>query len=385
MNKTILALNTVSGLAHLAQIGVIYPLLALWLDAGGMPTWQIGLVETSVWLGMLIGNLFAPMWLHRLGPAALAAAGCLGSALLALLMPHLQPDALIAWSLAAALLGVCLGLRWIGVESWLYAIVDDSQRGRFVGLHETIINAAQGAGPSLIALLGVMGNKSFYAAAVLGTLAVLPLLWARIPMPASVDDAAMHPLAVLTGLLRHARRSLPIQLGLLAGVIDGVLFGMLSIYVVHQGLSASQAAFMMTVFGIGGLLLQLPLGWWSDRRGVHSATRIVALLGLAGTALLLPGNPLLAWPAAALLGSVAAGGLAVTIIAATQSAVGDNKHMALAVTEISIAFTLGSTVGPVLAGAMMNAWGQACLPLLSAVACVGLYGIARKSQEPKRA
>ena len=54
MNKTILALNTVSGLAHLAQIGVIYPLLALWLDAGGMPTWQIGLVETSVWLGMLI-------------------------------------------------------------------------------------------------------------------------------------------------------------------------------------------------------------------------------------------------------------------------------------------------------------------------------------------
>ena len=385
MNKTILALNTVSGLAHLAQIGVIYPLLALWLDAGGMPTWQIGLVETSVWLGMLIGNLFAPMWLHRLGPAALAAAGCLGSALLALLMPHLQPDALIAWSLAAALLGVCLGLRWIGVESWLYAIVDDSQRGRFVGLHETIINAAQGAGPSLIALLGVMGNKSFYAAAVLGTLAVLPLLWARIPMPASVDDAAMHPLAVLTGLLRNARRSLPIQLGLLAGVIDGVLFGMLSIYFVHQGRSASQAAFMMTLFGIGGLLSQLPLGWWSDRRGVHSATRIAALLGLAGTALLLTGNPLLAWPAAALLGSVAACGLAVTIIAATQSAAGDNKHMALAVTEISIAFTLGSTVGPVLAGAMMNAWGQACLPLLSAVACMGLYGIARKSQAPKRA
>ena len=91
-----------------------------------------------------------------------------------------------------------------------------------------------------------------------------------------------------------------------------------------------------------------------------------------------------AMAALAVTGTIS-GDLAVTIIAATQSAAGDNKHMALAVTEISIAFTLGSTVGPVLAGAMMNAWGQACLPLLSAVACVGLYGIARKSQEPKRA
>ena len=67
---TIVALNAVSGLAHLAQFGLLYPLFALWLDARGMPTWQVGLVGSAAWAGMLVGNLFAPRWMQRIGASA---------------------------------------------------------------------------------------------------------------------------------------------------------------------------------------------------------------------------------------------------------------------------------------------------------------------------
>jgi hypothetical protein len=67
LKLTIGSLNAISGLAHLAQFGVLYPLLALWLNAHGMPTWQIGLVSGAVWVGMLGGNLFAPLGLRRWG------------------------------------------------------------------------------------------------------------------------------------------------------------------------------------------------------------------------------------------------------------------------------------------------------------------------------
>jgi len=372
MRSTVIALNAVSGLAHIAQFGIIYPLLSLWLDAHGMPAWQIGLVGSAVWLGMMFGNLLAPQWLARLGAGALAAGGCLSTAVLALLMPLLPTQALLLWCLASSLLGIGIGLRWIGVESWLYAIVSGAQRGKVVGVHETLIYAAQCAGPALVALLGI-DSISFFVGSGFAVLGSLPLLLARTPMPAPRDQTALRPGAVLLGLVQHLRRSLGNQLGLLAGVLDGVLFGMLGIYFVRRGLGADQAAFMMTIFGLGALVSQVPLGWWSDRFGVRSATRLAAVLGLAGALLLFAAHAPWDWPAAVLLGLVTSCGLTVAIIAATQSASEEKRNMGVAVAEVSIAFTLGSALGPVLAGTLLDFCGPGALPLLAALGCCALH------------
>lgn len=384
MTRTLVALNAVSACAHLAQFGILYPLMALWLDAHGMQAWQVGLVGSSVWLGMLFGNLFAPGALQRWGASALAGAGCLGTAVVAVAMPHMSANWLVLWAAAAGLLGVCVGLRWIGVESWLYAIVDGAQRGRIVGLHETVIYAAQGVGPSLVALIGVECPLSFYAGALAAVGGAFSLRLARIAMPVSSDAPTLAPQAVLRGLWLQVQHALGVQLGLLAGLIDGVLFGMLGIYFVRAGMTPNQAAFMMTIFGLGGLLSQIPLGWWSDRYGVRSATQLIAVAGLLGCALLLSGNASMAWFAAFFLGCIAACGLTVAIIATTHEAAERGTEMGLAVAEVSIAFTLGSCIGPVLAGALMDSWGLTSLPLLTAVASAGLIAAARRNAQPSR-
>lgn len=378
LDTTVVSLNAVSGFAHLGQFGILYPLMALWLDAHGTPAWQVGMVGSAVWLGMLIGNLFAPGALQRWGASRIAAAGCFGTVALGLAMTQLAASWLFLWALAAGLLGVCIGLRWIGVESWLYAIVDGTKRGRFVGFHETVIYAAQGVGPSIIALLGVNGERSFYAGTLAALCAGLSLRTASVPMPATSRANLMAPTTVLIGLWRHARYRLGVQLGLLAGVLDGVLFGMLGIYFVRSGMTPENAAFTMTVFGLGGLLSQIPLGWWSDRKGVRSATQILAIAGVLGAGLLLAGpGPAVAWVAAFFLGSLAAGALTAAVIATTHEATELGSAMEVAVAEVSIAFTLGSTVGPLLAGALLDAWGLTSLPLLTVLASVGLMGAAR--------
>ena len=274
-----------------------------------------------------------------------------------------------------------MGLRWISVESWLYAIAEGARRGRLVGIHETVIHAAQAAGPALLALLGVLSPAGFHAGAGFALLAGACLLAAPARAPRSATRESTAPWAVLAGLARDARHRLGIQLGLLSGLVDGVLFGMLAVYLVKRGFSASQAALAMTVFGIGGLVLQMPLGWLSDRRGVISATRASALLGVAGALLLLPGDASLAWLAAGLLGAASGGALTVAIIAGTEGAVRDGHDMAVAVTQVSLAFTLGSTVGPALTGALMDAVGPAALPVLGLLACAALMlpGRARRS------
>lgn len=373
---TIASLNAVSGISHLAQFGMLYPLLALWLEAHGMPTWQVGLVGTAVWIGMLLGNLFAPAWLQRVGPAPLTIVGCLGTAAMAMVAPHLPAASLLLWMLAAGVLGIGVGLRWISVESWLYSLIDGAQRGRLVAIHETLIYAGQAAGPALIAIVGVMSGNSFYWGAGFAVLALAPLLLARTPMPLNAETPALSAWAVLPSLVRNLSHSLGIQIGAMAGLIDGMLLGMLGPYLIKRSISADEAAVMMMVFGLGGLLSQLPMGFWSDRRGIRSATRAVAITGILGAALLLPADSLLIWPAVALLGVVAACGLTASIIAGTEQAAESGRDMALAVTEISIAFTLGSAVGPALAGFLMNGFGLASFPVAALLSCAGLYLIA---------
>ncbi len=380
LNITVFSLNAVSGFSHLGQFGILYPLMALWLDAHGTPAWQVGLVGSSVWLGMLIGNLFAPGALQRWGASKLAAVGCFGTVALGLVMPQLDASWLFLWALTAALLGVCIGLRWIGVESWLYAIVDGAKRGRFVGVHETVIYAAQGVGPSIIAMLGVSGQRSFYAGTLAALCAGLSLSTASIPMPATSKTILLAPNTVLIELWRHSRYMLGVQLGLIAGVLDGVLFGMLGIFFVRSGMTPENAALTMTVFGLGGLLSQIPLGWWSDRKGVRSVTRILAIEGLLGAGLLLTGMGPVAWVAAFLLGSLAAGALTAAVIATTHEASVLGTAMEVAVAEVSIAFTLGSCVGPLLAGALMDYCGLISLPFLTLLASIGLMRAANSQR-----
>jgi hypothetical protein len=64
--RNVALLNGVSGVSQLAQFGVIYPLLAMWLDSHGMPSHRVGMVVASVWPGMLLGNILTPVLLTRL-------------------------------------------------------------------------------------------------------------------------------------------------------------------------------------------------------------------------------------------------------------------------------------------------------------------------------
>jgi hypothetical protein len=216
---TVVALNSVSGISHLAQIGIFYPLLALWLNARGMSTTRVGLVVSSVWIGMLLGNLYAPVILQKLEAKTVAALSVLGTAILALVSPQLPGDNLLLWLAIASAFGICVGLRWIAVESWLYGIVEGHQKGRLVGIHETLIYAAQAAGPLAISYAGLSSGAGFYTAMLFAILAAFPLLFTRVPMSRQPLHQSPSSSGVLAGIFA-ARNEVSIKIGLLAGIID---------------------------------------------------------------------------------------------------------------------------------------------------------------------
>ena len=103
--------------------------LPLWLEQQGATALQISLYAASLWLGQLPGLGVAPRLTRQFGarPPILAALLC---SILALAAIALGISAL--WLPASLLAGFGQGLRWIGLEPWLYHIAPSHARGRLV-------------------------------------------------------------------------------------------------------------------------------------------------------------------------------------------------------------------------------------------------------------
>jgi MFS family permease len=363
--------------------------------------WEVGVVGSLFWSGMLLGSTSAPYLMFYGGArrvVALAAALTAAAALAFSQLPiSVATPIWLSWGAVGAVIGAGTGLRWVANESWLYALLPPRQLGTLVGWHETLIHAMQAVGPLIIAAVGLTSTAGFYwaAGAALACFAALP--FARLAMPPSaLALRAVSPLAVLLNMLRslrNTRRGAGARLGLWAGMMDGVLYGMFAVYCVQRGVSAQQAAVLMVVFGVGGLITSAPLGMLCDRKGVGFALKLMVAAGVVMAAVMqLPlnfagGAPL--WLAAAVLGTLSP--LTLTMIVATQdasagaqsSAQAGSNDFGQAISQVSLAFTMGTVAGPALAGWALDAGGSAAYAILLALLC--LLGLCLNVRRPAAA
>jgi len=380
--RGMVALNGVSALAQIGQYGIPFVLFPLALESRGVAAWRIGVVGSALWVGMLLGLLLAPGVVQRLGHRATVLAGLAASGSALLATPALPP---LAWALTAGATGFGLGLRWIGLETWLYRVVPNEARGRLVGLHEALLGVAAVAGPALIALLGASADVCFVASAAFVAAAALPLPLAHairlapVPAPAREPRSAAAKLAALRHFL-----SLGALIAGLGGVIEGAWLAVFPVYAAARGLAPAQTAGLLTLFGIGAMLLQFPLGWLADAAGLRKAALLAAavtLLGALATGLAQPGGHALAALMLVLGGTINAF-LTLGLIAATQSA--DPARLTGEVSRVSITYTGLSTLGPLAAGALASSFGPASLMAFTVALAAALIGCIVSPSVSKR-
>ena len=363
--RSLVALNAVSTLAQVGQYGLGTSLLPLAQEARGVPAWLIGLSSAAFWFGMLAGLLLAGRATRAWGYRRTVVAGMGLSALAFGITPAL-PAA--AWALPAAAIGMGLGLRWIANETWLYRMAPAHSRGRIVGLHETLIGLAAIAGPMLVAATGVQRALPFWLGSLACGLAVLPLGAATLlsASPETTAAAAVGaPAAAGAPSPPRARRSLAWLAGLslgawlagLGGWIEGGLLALLPVVATDQGLSSTEAAWLLTLLGVGATACQLPIGWLADvKGGVWTARLGTALAGAATLLVLLqPGAASLAVMALA-LGAVTGGLLTLGMVFASSGA--DGAAITARVRQVSITYTTLSGIGPLVAGAVVSQSGH---------------------------
>ena len=364
--RTIVALNTVSVLSQFSQFGIGIVVLPLWLAQHGLNAAQLGGFASAEWLGMLIGLAVAPRLNSQLGHRIVIAIGLLVSIIGFALIPN---SSWPIWLPAAALIGFGLGLRWIGLEPWLYGIAPSNARGRLVGFHETLLGFAPIITPILTESAGIDGSAIFELGIAFACSAWVPLLLAR-----HAPDTSAETATVSTPHLPHVSNhtlALGVIIAVTAGITEASFSGLFPIFGAGRSLSTEQMATLLSVFGVGGLLLQYLVGWLADHRGLTFATLVCsgstvlfALIASLPLGFLGLGMTLFA------LGGTITAFLTLSIIAATSAGNGD---LSVSVRRVSMAYTASSIFGPLIAGVAMKLLGSEALiwhvGVLAAILC----------------
>ncbi|MFM0638704.1 MFS transporter [Paraburkholderia metrosideri] len=382
----IAALTAVSALSQIGQFGIGFMVLPVWLAHHGLDAPRAGLFSASQWTGMLAGLLIAPWLVDRIGAKRTVSLG-----LAATIVAFATMNALWwpLWLVPGLLTGFGIGLRWIANETWLYRLVPAESSGRVVGVHEALIATAGVIGPALAVWCAVDGRITFTAGAAFTFAAALPL-W----LTASDDgQPAVKPAQPMRK--GRAEKSAPIgplvSLGMVVvaagGIGDGALYGLFPLFADAHGLNTTQTATLLTLFGVGGMLLQFPVGWFADRAGLAATVIVCAALStvaICGFAFAAPAS-WLADASALLLGGMNSAYITLGMVAAACS---DKAALTRNMRLVSLTFTASSIVGPLIAGFAMKARGSDMLmwqlAIMSGALVAYTLGLREGRRQPDR-
>ena len=320
--------------------GVLGSLLPLRFSAMGLSPGVIGLIATAEALGFLVGCLYA----HRvIAPVGLerAYAAFAGMKAVAILGMHFA-DSVPALALLRFLLGVNAAGLAIIVESWLNALVPNEQRGRVLTIYVLVYGLFFGGGQLLSQNLNVAGPEALMISAIATTLALVPMAGIDVKAPALPHKVTLQILKAFKTSPVSVLACLVNGLVLTAFTTVGPLFGE------KIGFDQQHIIILMACVSLGGLFLQWPIGYISDK-----VDRLYALIGLGagtlGVALLLitadKSTPFLLMAFLfAVFGGVAESLYAVGVAHANDRAV-VSDYVALSSTLLFV-WALGAAIGP---------------------------------------
>ncbi|AIN58314.1 MFS transporter [Pseudomonas soli] len=331
--------------------GVLSSLTTLRLGAAGESATMIGVVSSAYFIGLTLGAIFNDRLILRIGHirAYSSFAALIGATIL---LQGLFYDT-TWWFVLRLVNGWAAVGVFLVIESWLLLAGDAKIRGRLLALY---MIAFYGAGVIAQAALGeVTGwgeTAPFMVAGMLATLSVLPIV--ILPRVSPLLDQ-VEPLKPRQ-LLGVAPTGLVGCFG--SGVAIAGIYALLPLYLQRIGLDVGETGDMMAWVILGAMLLQYPVGRWSDRKDRQDVLIALAALCtvLSVLIVLLPADTVLLPALLFLLG----GGVFALYPVAVSSAADRAPADALVpmIQGLLLINSLGSAMAPLAISPMMTAYGE---------------------------
>ncbi|WP_448875870.1 MFS transporter [Enterobacter hormaechei] len=353
-------------------IAVLNTLVPLWLAHENLPTWQVGMVSSSFFTGNLLGTLLTGSLIKRFGfnrsyylASLIFAVGCAGLGLMV---------GFWSWMVWRFIAGVGCAMIWVVVESALMCSGTSRNRGRLLAAYMMVYYVGTVLGQLMVSKFptDLMSVLPWVTGMVLA--AILPLLFTRIVNQSSEHQEATHVWPMLR--LRHAR--LGINGCIISGIVLGSLYGLMPLYLNHQGVSDSGIGFWMAVMVSAGIVGQWPIGRLADRFGRLLVLRVQVFVVIMGCLAMLS-NAAMA-PALFILG---AAGFTLYPVAMAWACEKVEHHQLVAMNQaLLLSYTIGSLLGPTFTAMLMQNYSDNLLfIMIASVSFIYLLMLLRKAGE----
>ncbi len=353
-------------------IAVLNTLVPLWLAQENLPTWQVGMVSSSFFTGNLLGTLLTGSLIKRFGfnrsyylASLIFAVGCAGLGLMV---------GFWSWMVWRFIAGVGCAMIWVVVESALMCSGTSRNRGRLLAAYMMVYYVGTVLGQLMVSKLptDLMSVLPWVTGMVLA--AILPLLFTRIVNQNSEHQEATHVWPMLR--LRQAR--LGVNGCIISGIVLGSLYGLMPLYLNHQGVSDSGIGFWMAVMVSAGIVGQWPIGRLADRFGRLLVLRVQVFVVIMGCLAMLS-NAAMA-PALFILG---AAGFTLYPVAMAWACEKVEHHQLVAMNQaLLLSYTIGSLLGPTFTAMLMQNYSDNLLfIMIASVSFIYLLMLLRKVGE----
>ena len=338
--------------------GLTLPLLSLILDAQGISKTIIGLsIVAQACAGVVIAP-FASKLIIRIGAARIMQLATVVAAMTLLLLGVWQN--LFAWFPLRFLLGATAAILWSASETVINELADDDWRGRIIGVYGSAGAAGFALGPLVLLVTGTTGLLPFAVTAGLITLASIPLFW----LHNQADESSERQQAGLARIFRLVPYIMLLNLTYAAAIEAFIAF--FPLFGIHIGLGEVRSLSLLTTFALGGVFLQIPLGWLADHVRRHALLLACIVLTLVGFAVMptLITRPVLGPAFMFTLGGIEGMIYALGVILLGQYFRG--AELAAASVLYTGMWGAGTMIGPLVVGAGMDVFGDASMAYLIA-------------------
>lgn len=345
-----------------ALLGVVLPLR---MEAAGYPVALTGAIMAAYYFGLAIGGLHGKHVIFRIGHIRAFAVFAALTAATTLAYAAFEHPA--AWLVLRVVNGFCIAGMTAAIESWLNTKSRNETRGRVLSFYMVTFFLATALGQTLVNLADVGTPDLLMLAASLIGLSLIPVAMTRLGEPNLSDSGVLN-----VRQLFAASKVGVVGAGV-AGLMVGSFYALGVVFAIKIGLSVSEAALFMSVVVLGGLIFQLPIGVLADRydrRFVMSGALLA--VGIAwGT---LAGFVASGLPFTALLiVGMAFGGAMSSVyplcVAQTFDRL-ERRYYVAASGRLLMVYSIGATVGPVLASVLMSIYGPSSFFLFEATVAV---------------
>lgn len=325
-------------------------LLGIRLSIEQVPPDVIGWVLVCYSIGFVLGTLYVHRIIGRVGHIRAFAALAALAAIVSLMYP--MAVSTVFWAVLRVLSGFTVAGVLVVIESWFSSRATNANRGALFAVYQIVFYLSAASGQLLVNVGDPANFMPFSLAAILLTLALVPLSLTRMEAPA-IEQVSRLSFFVL------ARESFTGVAGaLICGILIGGFYALGPVYATLTGLDVARTSTFMASAIVAAMLLAWPLGRLCDRFDRRRVLFWVALTGAvaAGAVGLL--GALNLWALTLLVGVFT--GLSATVYPIAVAITNDRMEsfrIVSASATLLLSYGVGSVIGPIVLAELIGLIG----------------------------